>query len=133
MPGREGTAPYSASTRGAERCFTFYCALSGRLVCEVRVAADKFPVPGDALAEAWRGARPYFNRCVSCGRWVADTAYNIDELRCADCAPRKEEARLCASCGESVPSGSLFCAHCGRALSAAKETPWAPERRGGVE
>ena len=63
--------------------YTFFCDLTGRPVYTTPPLGEG-PAP---LAEARRMARPYFNRCARCGRWVCDAAYNIDEVACLGCAP----------------------------------------------
>ncbi|MEA5012433.1 MAG: hypothetical protein VB100_12035 [Angelakisella sp.] len=67
-------------------CFSFICALCDDGYTTGRVIADSV---SEALAIARQEARPYFNRCHKCGRWICDRHYNIDEMMCAECAPLK--------------------------------------------
>ena len=65
---------------------TFYCNLTTLAVhsCEFSAGSNE----QESYETAAREARPYFNRCPRCGRWVSDVAYNLDETLCILCAPR---------------------------------------------
>lgn len=41
-----------------------------------------------ALEEAWKEARKYFNRCHECGAWVCDEHYNENVMKCIFCQPK---------------------------------------------
>ena len=64
-------------------CFTFFCALcqNGHTTGLIGSASTR-----DALAFAQQEARPYFNRCHICGRWVCDTHYKEAVMACTHCA-----------------------------------------------
>ncbi len=83
--GHAFTAPCRIDhTAGGDR-YTFFCGLSGKAVYTTAPIRERDP---QRAAAAARGqARPHFNRCSQCGKWVCDTAYNIDEMKCVACAP----------------------------------------------
>ena len=64
--------------------FSFFCALCDDCYTTGRVIADSV---SEALAIARQEARPHFNRCHKCGRWICDRHYNIDEMMCVECVP----------------------------------------------
>jgi len=41
----------------------------------------------DAIEFAKHEARPYFNGCRKCGRWICDEHYDMEKMVCAECAP----------------------------------------------
>ena len=65
--------------------FSFFCELceGGCTTEPISAATVK-----DAFEYAQREARPFFNRCHHCHRWVCDSHYNEDVMMCTDCAPR---------------------------------------------
>jgi len=65
--------------------FTFTCELCDCNHTTGRILAESV---GAARIIAAREARPLFNRCHICGKWVCDTHYNEDVMQCVDCAPR---------------------------------------------
>lgn len=64
---------------------TFYCSK-----CNMNVTQEINNVNNmeQALTEAWKEARIYFNRCHECGAWVCDYHYNEDVMKCAFCQPK---------------------------------------------
>ena len=68
--------------------FTFFCELcdEGCTTEPSRAATVK-----EAFEQAQREARPYFNRCHNCHRWICDSHYNEDVMMCTVCAPRNQK------------------------------------------
>lgn len=67
--------------------FTFFCEL-----CDCGYTTQPLAAAvtvKEAFEMAQREARPYFNRCQSCSRWVCDQHYNEDLMLCTACAPRR--------------------------------------------
>ena len=66
--------------------FTFFCDL-----CEEGYTTGMIRAEGtkEAFILAEREARPHFNRCRECHKWVCDIHYNEDEMMCTECAPKK--------------------------------------------
>lgn len=96
------------------RRYCFYCEVSGTPVYTTEpVRAD---TPEEELRLAWKKAKPYFNGCSECGKWIRDEAYNIDEMKCIECAPYKTKPRYCTHCGCPVPTGNDYCVRCGKPL-----------------
>jgi len=96
------------------RRYCFYCDVSKTAVFTTGpVRADS---PETELLLAWGQARSYFNGCSECGRWIRDEAYNIDEMKCIECAPNKIIPRFCTDCGSPLESGTDRCPRCGRQL-----------------
>ena len=64
---------------------TFYCSS-----CDMNVTMDICDVNNmeQALKEAWKEARKYFNRCHYCGAWVCDEHYNENVMKCISCHPK---------------------------------------------
>ena len=60
--------------------------------------------------------RKCFNQCHSCGKWVIDAMYNVEVLKCVDCAPWLEEPKYCSNCGEEVSLDKKICSECGKPL-----------------
>ena len=82
------TARFSLKRTRNGSIYTFFCGLTGKPVYE------SAPIPegdkGHAESVAKTQARPQFNRCAKCGKWVCDEAYDIDSMQCLSCAPLKE-------------------------------------------
>ncbi|CAK7000909.1 MAG: hypothetical protein ENTB_00024 [Enterocloster aldenensis] len=96
------------------RRYCFFCEVSGTPVYTTG------PIRADTLEEelrlAWKEAKPYFNGCSECGKWIRDEAYNIDEMKCIGCAPYKSKPRYCPHCGSPVPTGNTYCVRCGKPI-----------------
>ncbi|WP_148509900.1 hypothetical protein [Hungatella hathewayi] len=96
------------------RRYCFLCEVSGTPVYTTGpVRAD---TPEEELQLAWKEAKPYFNGCSECGKWIRDEAYNIDEMKCIECAPYKSKPRYCPHCGCHVPAGNDYCVRCGKPI-----------------
>lgn len=109
------TASYKIIADSGGNRFSFFCDLSGALVCTTSPvrAADRH----SALSAAWENeGRQHFNQCARCGRWVADVVFNPDTLCCVDCSPLEATPHYCKSCGAEIRSPSVFCSSCGRRL-----------------
>lgn len=65
--------------------FTFFCSLCDAGHTTGRICASS---AGAARVIAEQDARPYFNRCHRCGKWVCDAHYNESVFMCTSCAPR---------------------------------------------
>lgn len=70
--------------------FHFACSLCDKGYTTGQIAADTV---GEALDLARREARPHFNRCHQCGRWICDEHYNIDEMTCVECTPTRTDTK----------------------------------------
>lgn len=88
------TAPYKVIADTGGNCYRFYCESSGMAVYMTEpIRAD---TPQEELELAWnKEARRCFNRCAACKRWVSDVMFNVDEMKCVDCAPWQEETEFC--------------------------------------
>ncbi len=109
------TAQYQIVSRTPfGRRYCFYCEVSGTPVYTTGpIRAD---TPEEELRLAWKEARFHFNGCSECGKWIRDEAYNIDEMKCIECAPYKTKPRYCPHCGCPVPTGNDYCVRCGKPL-----------------
>ncbi len=94
--------------------YCFFCELSGARVFETKTM--KKPHSSEAFEKAWQIAKPEFNRCEKCGRFVCDTMYNADTLMCVDCSPWENPPKFCKHCGKAVERENIFCTNCGTAL-----------------
>ena len=96
------------------RRYCFCCEVSKTPVYTTGpIRAD---TPEEELALAWREAKLHFNGCSECGKWIRDEAYNIDEMKCIECAPYKTRPRYCTHCGCPVPTGNDYCIRCGKPI-----------------
>lgn len=95
--------------------YSFFCELSGMLVCTTGTYyAD---VPEAELSAAWAAeGKKNFNYCHMCGRWVDSIVYNPDKLMCVNCAPLEEEAKYCKHCGAKANGRNVICSVCGKKL-----------------
>ena len=95
--------------------YQFFCDLSGALMCTSEpVLMD---TPEHELMFAWNSeGKKHFNLCSRCGRWVADTVFNVETLECVECSPWEEDPAYCPHCGEKVQDGDCFCAKCKKRL-----------------
>ena len=95
--------------------YTFFCDLTG---CKVYTTTlPKQLTAKDALGLAQQKAKTYFNRCKTCGRWVCDKAYNMDEMDCIYCSPYHVPPRYCTQCGCPIPTGDHYCTRCGHSIA----------------
>ena len=105
------TASYRISHDENGMLYHFFCDLSGALVCTVRHVSGSGREEG--LLSAWETeGKRHFSRCRKCGRWVSDTMYNPDTLRCVDCSPWEEQPAFCPQCGKRVVGDGMFCQSC---------------------
>lgn len=94
--------------------YRFYCEVSDTPVYTTRpIRADSSP---EELKLAWQEAKRFFNGCSECGKWIRDEAYNIDEMKCIECAPYKSKPRYCTGCGCPVPTRNNYCVRCGKPI-----------------
>lgn len=108
------TANYEISLVSGGKVVSFYCALSGMLVCEYKT---KETLDSLAVEDAWeKEGKRHFDKCHKCGRWVSSVMYNADVLACVDCAPWQDSPEYCKQCGEKVNKGDVFCSRCGARL-----------------
>lgn len=109
------TAAYKIIPAQGGNRYSFFCELSGRLVCTT--GAYYAEDPQKELLAAWTSeGRRNFNICHRCGRWIDSVVYNPDVLTCVDCVPLEEEAKYCKYCGTEVNIGDLNCPICGKKL-----------------
>jgi hypothetical protein len=117
MP-QDFTARYEKETTVNGNRYTFFCGVSGVAVHTTGfIFAD---VPQAARDIAWREARPYFNRCKECGKWIADAVYNIEESKCVVCAPFAVTPSYCPECGSPLEKDGGECLHCRFKVTAQK-------------
>lgn len=87
----EFTAPHTVRMSAEGVRYTFYCDLTGEPVFTTAPIAHC--TPQEELACAIAEARPHFNRCIRCGKWICDNAYSIDEMLCIRCAQQQKKER----------------------------------------
>ena len=109
------TAAYKIIPSQGGNRYSFFCELSGMLVCTSGTYyADN---PEKELLTAWESEGKYnFNVCHRCGRWVDSIVYNPDMLMCVNCAPLEEGAKYCKHCGAKANNGDINCFVCGKKL-----------------
>lgn len=80
------TAAYKIIPSQGGNRYSFFCEVSGMLVCTTGTYyADD---PEAELSVAWEAeGKKNFNLCHLCGRWVDSIVYNPDTLTCVNCAP----------------------------------------------
>ena len=109
---RHRSAAYKIIPSQSGNRYSFFCELSGMLVCTTETyCADD---PAEELSTAWEEGRKNFNYCHMCGRWVDSIVYNPDVLVCVDCVPLEEEAKYCKYCGAGAKDGDNICSVCGK-------------------
>ena len=113
MGGMTANYKRTAGSEGAR--YSFYCDLSGALICTTKeIQADS---PDEEVRIAWKEeGEKYFNKCHKCGKWVVDVMYNAEVLECVSCAPYEEEPKYCKSCGEKIADICKTCPTCGKPL-----------------
>ena len=135
---RTATYKYSADSGG--RRYSFYCDVSGAIVCSTEPI--KLKTLDEELQMAWKmTGENCFNRCRKCGRWVIDSLYNPEKLECVVCSPwetdleiRKEQEnvrdefgfgpgvmkkkKVCSYCKTVCNTEGNFCHICGTILPA---------------
>ena len=102
------TAAYKIIPSQGGNRYSFFCELSGMLVCTTGTYyADDFEAE---LSAAWEAeGKKNFNLCHMCGRWVDSIVYNPDMLMCVNCAPLEEGAKYCKHCGAKANNGDIIC------------------------
>ena len=66
--------------------FTFYCAYCDFCYTTGWISAGSAE---DARALAENEARPMFNGCHCCGKWICNSHYDMQEMMCVICAQNK--------------------------------------------
>ncbi len=68
--------------------FTFFCEM-----CDGGFTTGRISAPSvlEARRIAQLEARPYFNCCHKCGKWICDEHYNENVFMCTACAPRNSQ------------------------------------------
>ena len=109
------TAAYKMIPSQGGNRYSFFCALSGMLVC---TTGTYYADDSEAeLSAAWEAeGKKNFNFCHLCGRWVDSIVYNPDMLMCVECVPLEEEAKYCKRCGAKANNGDIVCSVCGKKL-----------------
>lgn len=77
------TSKYLVAKEDGGYRFRFVCGLCSRNYTTALISGES---EDDALRAAENEARPYFNGCHKCGRWICDEHYNKDEMVCTECA-----------------------------------------------
>lgn len=90
MKNIEFTARYIIEHTLTGKRYIFYCDLTGLPVFVTDAIWEMDSRKAELIARGQ--ARPHFNRCSACGKWVSDAAYNIDEMKCEACTPRPMRA-----------------------------------------
>lgn len=108
-------APYKMIADAEGNCYCFFCELSGMVVCITE------PICSETSEEeafvAWkRGGIQYFNQCQKCGKWVSNSMYNPDTLKCVLCSPWEDYPTYCPYCGAAVRHNNEYCYKCGYKL-----------------
>ena len=115
MNERHKTAAYKKIPSQGGNRYSFFCELSGMLVCTSGTYYSENPE--EELLAAWESeGRTNFNICHRCGRWVDSVVYNPDVLMCVKCAPLEETAKYCKHCGAKAKDGDIVCFVCGKKL-----------------
>ena len=108
-------AAHKESFDAAGYRYSFYCDLSGALVCTTKPYSG--PSAQETLTEAWESeGKAEFNQCKKCGKWVSDVMYNADVHECVECAPWQEVPNYCPCCGKKLSLPERFCPGCGAKL-----------------
>ena len=95
--------------------YSFYCELSGALLCTTEPYREK--TAERELELAWeREGKQNFNLCHKCGKWVMEALFNADALECVACAPWENTPRYCKFCGAKVNACDAVCPMCGKQL-----------------
>lgn len=81
----EFTARSRMDREGSTYSFSFYCSYCGASYTTSPIIGEN---DEEAFVIAKMRARPYFNLCHKCGKWVCDIHYNEDLMQCVQCAPR---------------------------------------------
>ena len=109
------TAAYIILPSNSGNRYSFFCELSGRLVCTTGIYLAE--TPEEELTAAWISeGKQNFNCCRKCGKWVDSIVYNPDVLMCVYCAPLEETAKYCKHCGAAAKEGDINCSACGKRL-----------------
>lgn len=108
-------AAYKVTATENGNQYSFYCELSGALVCTSPPYSENNPEY--ELEKAWHEiGKANFNLCHKCGRWVCDVMYNADVLMCVDCAPWEDMPEFCPYCGQKTDNKFPHCNRCGKKL-----------------
>ena len=83
------SAEYAVTAQNGGYRFRFFCALCGGEYSTGFIASDSADL---ALAMAMKEARPHFNWCCRCGKWVCDYHYNMQEAFRTECAPLEADS-----------------------------------------
>ena len=109
------TARYKAIVDVAGSRYSFFCGLSGAVVCTTPLIRKN--TQEEELKIAWEEhGRHHFNQCQQCGKWVCNVMYNPDVLKCVACAPIEQQPNYCQYCGVPVSANDQFCRQCGARL-----------------
>ena len=104
--------------RGGVR-YSFFCDLSGALVCTTDIRAK------DDIMDAWHSSgKQMFNLCHRCGRWVSDPMYNPETWECVQCSPWEEKPVFCPQCGKKVVKDGALCHRCHARLKYSEAVEW---------
>ena len=81
----EFTARNGMHREGDTYSFSFYCdyCRAGYTTSPINTKNEY-----EAFTLARKMAKPYFNLCHKCGKWVCDTHSNEGLMQCIECAPK---------------------------------------------
>ena len=117
MMGERRTATYKIITDSGGNRYTFFCDLTGALVCTTK-KTYKADTPEQELLLAWeKEGKKHFNICHKCGKFVINAVFNPEVAECVDCAPFEAEAKFCKTCGAKVEPPGRTCPVCGNLLN----------------
>lgn len=115
MKRQQATASYRVVADAGANRYSFFCPLSGAIMCTTNPI--RAAVPEEELQLAWQQeGKQHFNLCHKCGRWVSSIMFNADVLLCVDCAPWEEPPHFCRKCGAKAPGSGTVCTECGAQL-----------------
>jgi len=111
MGKQHATASYRVIADAGGNRYSFFCDLSGAVLCTTNPV--KAGTPEEELLIAWeQEGRQHFDLCRKCGRWVSGVMYNADVLHCVDCSPWEDRPHYCGKCGNKVAPSDTFCSVC---------------------
>ena len=115
--GERKTATYKIITDSGGNRYTFFCDLTGALVCTTK-KTYKANTPEQELLLAWeKEGKKHFNICHKCGKFVINAVFNPEVAECVECAPFEAEAKFCKTCGAKVENPGRTCPVCGNLLN----------------
>jgi hypothetical protein len=81
-PNKKYTVNYTMTHSDGGYRYTFFCALCDFHYKTGWISAD---AEAEARGLAEKEARPHFNGCHACGRWICDGHYDRQAMLCVEC------------------------------------------------